>query len=219
MEEIIYNKFKSINKGIVPCIVATVLEVQDFTCTVVLPDGLEMPGVRLKAANDKSKEFMRVKPRPNSTVLICLIGDDETAGEYHVVAYNEVDTVEVKIKDTYWQLDKDKIKGSIKECSVTVTVDDIEAKAKDFLVNIGKTEVNVKAGSSIVKVDNNKISLDGKKIEILSNGVSLRDIIEKVLTVIVDLKVITPTGPAFPDPTTINAAGQANLKNYEFFAP
>lgn len=108
--EEIYNKFKSLFKGDVQCTVATFVsyEKATHTITVQLNNGLKIPGVRLKAAANKSVDFYSIMiPKAKTTVLITQIGQSAEAGEFYMIACDEFDTIEVKADKTKYVIKKD----------------------------------------------------------------------------------------------------------------
>ncbi len=186
--EEILKRFKGLSQSVVPCFPAVVKSVEVLTCTVVLPDGLELAGVRLKAANDMGEEFIRVLPRPKSSVLIALIGDDETAGEYYVAAYNEVDEVNVAIKDTLIIATKNGISGAVKDASFALTKDNI-------IFTVGTA-----GNQSKITVSKTEIMIEPKLwLTVKNSQANLKSILESITSILRDLTV-TVTGTAGPYP-------------------
>lgn len=181
--EEILNRLKRLNSSVVPCIPAVVKSVEVVTCTVVLLDGLELAGVRLKAGNDEGSEFIRVKPRPKSTVLIAQVGEDETAGEYYVAAYNEVDEVLVKMKDTLVTINKDTVSAAVKDSSYSLTKD-------NAFVTVGAA-----GNQSKITVSKTEIMLEPKLwLTVQNSQANLKTILQDIASTLRDISIVTPTG-------------------------
>ncbi|MFD0997677.1 hypothetical protein ACFQ21_00095 [Ohtaekwangia kribbensis] len=73
--------------------IATVISVdaEGLSCDVQLADETDIPDVRLKAALDNITDGIVELPKVNSTVLVCLIGNDKQTR--FVIACSEVDKV------------------------------------------------------------------------------------------------------------------------------
>lgn len=197
--EDILKRLKGLNPSVVPCIPAIVKSVESVTCTVVLLDGLELSGVRLKAGVDTSEDFIRIKPRPKSSVLIAQIGSDETAGEYYVAAYNEVDELTMKINDTLVIVNKDKVSAEVKDASCELTKD-------NTIVKVGK----VGDSQSKITVSKTAIILEPHSfISVKNQQASLSTILQNLVNELKNLRVVfaPPTAYAGPYPVT----GYANI--------
>ncbi len=181
--EEILKRLKGLSQSVVPCIPAVVKSVEVVTCTVVLLDGLELAGVRLKAGNDNGSEFIRVKPRPKSIVLIAQIGDDETAGEYYVAAYNEVDEVTVKMSDTLVIVNQDTVSAAVKDSSYLLTKD-------NAFVTVGAA-----GNQSKITVSKTEIMLEPKLwLTVRNSQANLKTILQDIASTLRDISIITPTG-------------------------
>lgn len=188
--EDILKRLKGLSQSVVPCIPAVVKSVEVVTCTVVLLDGLELAGVRLKAGNDNSSEFIRMKPRPKSTVLIAQVGDDETAGEYYVAAYNEVDELTVKMSDTLVIVNKDSVSAAVKDSSYSLTKD-------NAFVTVGAAD-----NQSKITVSKTEILLEPKLwLTVQNSQANLKSVLQDLISVVRDLSVVV-TGTAGPNPVT-----------------
>lgn len=181
--EDILKRLKGLNQLVVPCIPAVVKSVEVVTCTVTLLDGLELAGVRLKAGNDTGSEFIRVKPRPKSIVLIAQIGDDETAGEYYVAAYNEVDEVTIKMNDTLVIVNKDSVSAAVKDSSYSLTKDNafvtVGAEGNQSKITVSKTEIMIEP----------KLWLT-----VQNSQANLKTILQDIASTLRDISIVTPTG-------------------------
>ena len=94
----IFNKLKELGKSSANCLVATFVSYQKdtHTITVELPNGLKIPGVRLKAAANKNTAYYIIMiPRAKSTVLITQVGASAEAGEYYLLSTDEWETLEL----------------------------------------------------------------------------------------------------------------------------
>lgn len=181
--EEILKRLKGLNQSVVPCIPAIVKSVEVVTCTVILLDGLELSGVRLKAGNDDGSEFIRMKPRPKSTVLIAQVGDDETAGEYYVAAYNEVDEVLVKMSDTLVIVNKDSVSAAVKDSSYSLTKD-------NAFVTVG-----VEGNQSKITVSKTEIMIEPKLwLTVQNSQANLKSILQDIASTLRDISIVTPTG-------------------------
>ena len=83
---------------------AQVKSVSGTTCTVNIDD-LEITDVRLRAVINNKTEQLLIKPKIESYVLIA----DLSGGNFRdfaVIAYSEVEAVNLKIGDTEMQIDK-----------------------------------------------------------------------------------------------------------------
>lgn len=188
--EDILKRLKGLSQSVVPCIPAVVKSVEVVTCTVVLMDGLELAGVRLKAGNDNGSEFVRMKPRPKSIVLIAQVGDDETAGEYYVAAYNEVDEVMVKMSDTLVIVNKDSVSAAVKDSSYSLTKD-------NAFVTVGAA-----GNQSKITVSKTEILLEPKLwLTVQNSQANLKSVLQDLISVVRDLSVVV-TGTAGPNPVT-----------------
>lgn len=110
--EEIFDKLKRLNKSAMACQVATMqtYEKATNTITVMIGNGLKIPGVRLKAATDAKVAYYEIKiPKAKSTVLIGLIGDKPEAGEYYLIMCDEVETKEFKMNSMKLRADKNGI--------------------------------------------------------------------------------------------------------------
>lgn len=107
--EEIFNKLRALGKTSATCLVGTFekYDKDSQTITVQLANGLKIPGVRLKAAANKKKDYYAISvPREKSTVLIVQIGDKSEAGEYYLLASDEIETMEVKADKAKLTIDK-----------------------------------------------------------------------------------------------------------------
>jgi hypothetical protein len=108
--EEIYQKLSALGKGKVQCIVATMVsyEKATHTITVQLNNGLKLPGVRLKAAANKSVKFYSIViPKAKTTVLITQVGETAEAGEYYMLACDEHESIEIKTEPVKYVIKKD----------------------------------------------------------------------------------------------------------------
>lgn len=184
--EEILKRLKGLSQSVVPCIPAVVKSVEVVTCTVVLLDGLELAGVRLKAGNDNGSEFVRMKPRPKSIVLIAQVGDDESAGEYYVAAYNEVDEVTVKMSDTLVIVNKDIVSAAVKDSSYSLTKD-------NAFVTVG-----AEGNQSKITVSKTDILLEPKLwLTVQNSQANLKNILQNIISEIRDLRVLFAEPTAF----------------------
>ncbi len=218
----ILSKLKGLNSTIVPCFPATVKSIDtESTCTVIMADGLEMPGVRLKASNDDKKEFLVCKPREKSYVLIGLIGDEECAGEYYVAACDEIDEVVMKIKDLELLATKDGVSLIHKDAQIGIVDDSINLVQKDTTIVLDNDKALLSFKNNLVKIVNSEIMIQGAggvRLNVSANGIALKDVIKGILDCIQNLKVVTPTGIGTPDPTTIASVIQAGVKIEQIFS-
>lgn len=107
--EEIYSKLRGLSGGNIQCQVATFIsfEKATHTITVQLNNGLKIPGVRLKAAANKSVNYYSIMvPREKTTVLITQVGSSPEAGEYYMLTCDEFETLEVKADKTEMIIDK-----------------------------------------------------------------------------------------------------------------
>jgi hypothetical protein len=105
----IWEKLQSLNKQSIQCLVATFVSYEKATAsiTVQLPNGLKIPGVRLKAAVNKTTAYYSIMvPREKSTVLIGQVGSTAEAGEYYLVMCDEFETVTLKADKVIVTIDK-----------------------------------------------------------------------------------------------------------------
>lgn len=131
---------------IIPCMMAVVKSVENTTCTVVFPDGYVQSEVRLKASIDESMEYVIIKPRINTTVLVTPLGD-ETAGEYYVVAVNEIDVIEVMLKKDKVALimDEKGVELQVKNNTVLINSDIVEMKTKGCSLRVTETNLEIES--------------------------------------------------------------------------
>lgn len=109
----IFNKLRQLqNNGSGICIVATCVRFDTKTQTirVKFSNGLEMDGVRLKAAVNENKDFYWIQvPKPGTSVLLVQIGDKAEAGEYYCLAADEMNALQVKTDETEFKVNIDGI--------------------------------------------------------------------------------------------------------------
>lgn len=120
----IFNKLKELSKSSASCLVATFVSYQKdtHTITVELPNGLKIPGVRLKAAANKNTGYYMIMiPRAKSTVLITQVGASAEAGEYYLLSTDEWETLE---------LVRDQSKVVIDKTGILLSQDKSEFKIK-----------------------------------------------------------------------------------------
>lgn len=175
--ESVYNKLMKVGgQPVIPCVVATVVSVEGTVCTVKFPDGLELAGVRLKAAVDASKEYFILKPRVDSTVLLASLGRDDSVGEYYVVAVNEVDSVEGLINKTSWILDKSRL--------------DLKVDSTRLLVESGT--IRLQQADSVVTIFDGQVTIDSqKKVAIRNQSGDLNDVLKQIVGLSESMKVLT----------------------------
>ena len=71
---------------------ATVVDVQDETCTIKLPGGLKLTDVKLSATVDESENYYKVSPKTGTKVLvISLTGDPDNLT---VIKVDQADVIE-----------------------------------------------------------------------------------------------------------------------------
>lgn len=196
--EEIFQKLQGLNKKEITCQVATVksIDTKKKTCTVILQDGLELPDVRLKAAVDlkESEEYYYVIPRPKSTVLIALVGGEPTAGEYYVIAVNEIDSLQLKIDKTELFVAKNKIVAQVNKRNLTIT--DSEISLKDSNNTASVAEIRIADGT--VKI---KTGFLGIKLE--NDFGSLKDALFDLTQKISMLQIVTSTGVGTVSPASL----------------
>lgn len=177
-KEDVLNKLRRIGyQPIVPCVPATIISVEDnMTCTVKFPDGFELADVRLKAGVDEKKEFFVIKPRAGSTVLLASLGNDDTVGEYYVVAVNEIDSIEGLIDKTAFLIDK---------TQVLVTTDKAE-------LSVQTARIKLLQGESLIRIYEETITIESnKKIAIRNQSENLKSVLESIVGLSESMKVIT----------------------------
>lgn len=188
----ILAKLKALNPKTVPCLPATVKSVEGFTCTVILPDGLELAGVRLRAAIDKSEEYFTFKPRLKSTVLIAQIGDEDTAGEYYVASFSEVDAVNLLIGKTEIGADKNAVNVVIENSYLMMKKDEV------------KVLVGTNSSHSKITVTPTAVSIEPKNFLTIKNQTTdLKNVIQDLISAIQNISIVTPTGVGTLNPAQI----------------
>jgi hypothetical protein len=92
-EELLIRKFRemfAIPMMVEPAIVRSV-NMDELTCDVELMDETEIPGVRLKAGVDGFTDGLVQKPKIDSAVLICIVGNESSVR--CVILFSEVEEV------------------------------------------------------------------------------------------------------------------------------
>ncbi len=82
------------------------------TCEVDLGDGRVLPAVRLKSIVDDSDSGIAIKPKNGSVVLVATVGEET---EQFVCAFNEIESIELKMQDVELVIDGGKVKLKAKE--------------------------------------------------------------------------------------------------------
>lgn len=187
----IFEKLKRLHGKQVQCQPAVIKSVDKdaLTCTVVMLDELEMPGVRLQAsiAGTKPSSYHVNYPAIGSSVLIALIGGEESAGEYYVAAMNEIDGFDIKIEATEVSFSKD---------SLSLTD--------------GKSTIGLKNGSVLIEAQG--------KVEIKNSAESLKSIIGDLITELQGMQLVTPTGPGTFNPVNITNLVALNVRLNSFLS-
>jgi hypothetical protein len=122
----IFQKLKSLHKQDVQCMVATFVSYEKATSTITvqLPNGLKIPGIRLKASVDKKVDYYSIiVPRAKSTVLIGQIGSSAEAGEYYLISCDEFEKVEMKADKMMFKVDKNGVELNYNAGMSTVKLD------------------------------------------------------------------------------------------------
>lgn len=171
-------------------LLATVKSVEGNACTVTTTEGLELPDVRLKASVNDSKEYFVTKPRVGSSVLISLIGNDQFAAEYVVIAQDEFDSIEAVVDKTAIVIKKESV--SVEKGKMQFLIDD-----EKFNVINDNTGIFVKT-DKIEIVANGKLSITGGSY----GAHSLKEILNGLCDAIINIKTVG-TGSAVADPSTI----------------
>lgn len=184
-EQELLQKFKRVmSQPALPVYIATITDVQGFVCNVKFPDGFELSGVRLKAAIDEAGEYVVVKPKLQSTVLLGSLSQTESDGQFYVVACNEVESIVGVIDMTKFSIDKTAVSVEVKESSFSLKDGEISLKQKQAEVSM--------------KDENIKIHTKTKLI-VSSSEESLKTILVGITGLLKDFKVLTG-GPGSPSP-------------------
>jgi hypothetical protein len=187
----ILQKLRGLHGKQVQCQPAVIKSVDkdNLTCTVIMLDELEMPGVRLQAsiANAKPSSYHVNYPEPDSSVLIAMVGGEESAGEYYIAATSEIDGFDIKIEAMEISFTKD---------SISLTD--------------GKSTIELKDGKVLIEAQS--------KVEIKNASESLKSIIGDLLTELQAMQLITPTGPGTVNPVTIAKFVAINVRLNTFLA-
>lgn len=184
-EQEILQKFRRvISQPALPVYIATVKDVQGFMATVTFPDGFELSGVRLKAAIDESGEYVIIKPKKKSTVLLGCLSQSESDGQFYIVACNEVESITGVIDKTKFTIDKTIISAEI-------------VGSKIFMKD---GEVSIKQESAEVSLKGEKVKIHSRtKLIINSPEESLKTILTGITGLLKDIKVLTGQ-PGTPSP-------------------
>ncbi|MEA5461549.1 hypothetical protein VB796_20955 [Arcicella sp. LKC2W] len=204
-EQELLQKFRRvISQPALPVYIATVEDVQGFVATVTFPDGFELSGVRLKAAIDEAGEYVVVKPKLKSTVLLGCLSQSESDGQFYIVACNEVESIVGVI---------DKTKFSIDKMAVSVQVVGSKVLMKDGEVSIKQESAEVS-----LKAENVKIHAKTKLI-INSSEESLKTILTDITGMLKEMKVLTgqPGTPSPIFPALIAQITQIEMKVNNLF--
>jgi hypothetical protein len=160
MDELL-TAFKQLHRKNVTILSGTVSKIDETYrfCTVIV-DELEIPDVRLKASiATKQVEYILVVPAVKSSVLIGLIGDDETASEYVVLAVDKTDRVILKTYDFEFMQEKGKF-HAMNEMNKIEFLDD--------MINIsaggeGKTRVSLQEDKVLIQANGGVFYLNSKE--------------------------------------------------------
>jgi hypothetical protein len=197
-KEEVLDKLRRIGpQPIVPCVPATVVSVEGFTCTVKFPDDFELPGVRLKAGVDDSKEYFLIVPRVDSTVLLSTLGRNDSDGEYYVVGVNEVDSLEYIIDKTSLKMEKG----------------NINIKSKDSGIIVKDSIITIKNGGSRVYIFEEEVVIESaKKIAIRNNAENLNSLLKEIVGFFSEVKVLTGSPGSLSPISPLLAADIAAIK-------
>lgn len=204
----LYDKFLDMMKRQVPVTILSgtvkAVDSEEKTCTVTLPDGLDMPGVRLKAGATKSKEYFVIIPRLKSYVLIALVGGNPTAGEYCVIHVDEWDLIDIKV---------DKTQVAVTKNAVTLIKDKAQVilSASDIIMRYGPD-----GQQSKVTINTQKVIIEPfGTLEVKNATVSLKSAITQLIDTVSNAVIVTPTGAGSIDPgtKTLLATAKANFIN------
>lgn len=183
-EEVLQKMIRVMRQTSLPVFIAEVTEVKGNVCSVIFPDGFELTGVRLKAAIDENKEFMLITPKIKSTVLLSSLSQNESDGDFYVIACNEVASISGVIDKTKFSIDKTAIAVSIEKSNVLL-------KAAEITINQDETKVVLKGGVA---------SVHGKdKLQIETDRGTVKEVLLKFATFLKSIKVLTGS-PGSPSP-------------------
>lgn len=183
-EEVLQKMIRVMRQTSLPVFIAEVTEVKGNVCSVIFPDGFELTGVRLKAAIDEKKEFVLITPKIKSTVLLSSLSQNESDGDFYVIACNEVASISGVIDKTKFSIDKTAIAVSIEKSNVLL-------KAAEITINQDETKVVLKGGVA---------SVHGKdKLQIETDRGTVKEVLLKFATFLKSIKVLTGS-PGSPSP-------------------
>lgn len=167
-----------------------------YSCTVINTDGMEIPDVRLKASlpiKGVDEEFLVVVPRVESTVLIGLIGNDDSAAEYIVLSVSQYDKINIVNK-------KD-------EFSIVQEKEVLTIKNKLQKIEFFKDIINIQAGGenkTWISLQDDKILMQAKggKFTLTSQTNSLKDVLMSIADAFTALSKATcpPNAPLVTAP-------------------
>lgn len=189
--------FQGIHKQSITIESATVKSVDSpYSITVITTGGVELPDVRLKAGipiKGEDKEYIVVVPRVESSVLIGLINNDDSAAEYLVLSVNEFDSISIINK-------KD-------EFSIVQEKETLIIKNKLQKIEMYGDIINIQAGGenkTWISLQDDKILMQAKggKFTLTSQTNSLKDVLMSIADAFTALSKATcpPNAPLVTAP-------------------
>lgn len=135
-----YRKFVEVlRKGVaegkqLPVMVAEVVSVQEESCTVKLGGDLELEDVRLKATINGNTDYLILKPKPGSKVLIGSLSGD--LKDLCVLKADEVTHIDYKENGLELHLDSEQKKLQLKNETVSLKeiFEDLKSTLDNFMV-------------------------------------------------------------------------------------
>ena len=112
--QVIEAKLKQVEKMSVT--LGTVTQVRELDCDVSRQERPELLGVKYHAVVNSLDNYIRITPKQGSQVLCAMIENNES--EAVIIAYSEIETVTIKIKDAEFTLQDGKFTVNNKDANL-----------------------------------------------------------------------------------------------------
>lgn len=134
-------------------ITATVVSVQEQTCTVRLHSGLELSDIRLKATVDEGKNYLLLKPKVESEVI--LLSQTGNLSGLMIIKINEVEQLEYKQDGLEFLMDSSdkKIKLKNENTSLFTLFNDLSVLLRGLKVYTATGPSGLPLPDTITKID------------------------------------------------------------------